>query len=303
LVLFLSDQYIALPRSPCGSKDVLALPGPEPQADDQWQSALLVHGLSSSMKTSPAIYKYSRACGSPRGKSGKKRAFSLVELLTAIVIITILAAILIPVINTTRKSAQTVKCTTHLRILYFAADAYHLDGGNYLSLNRNGLTTPGSLGTQVWFATLVNLGYLNTTVEILNGKPVLVSEALYCPGKERPSSLDAGTSSMLRSNYGMNAAWGAYSSIDPLNLDVGARPVGAMALKNPDAILFIDTPDSESWLYPNGQMNTWSDSGGLIPVDLHPNGANAIRADGMVMQLTREAYPDITNERYWNPNY
>jgi hypothetical protein len=76
-----------------------------------------------------------------------------------------------------------------------------------------------------------------------------------------------------------------------------------MALKNPDAILFIDTPDSESWLYPNGQMNTWSDSGGLIPVDLHPNGANAIRADGMVMQLTREAYPDITNERYWNPNY
>ena len=74
----------------------------------------------------------------PRGRMARNRccdAFSLVELLTVIVVISILVSILIPVIQGLRKSAATTETVTNLRSLQQANVSYAADHqGRYAPL-------------------------------------------------------------------------------------------------------------------------------------------------------------------------
>lgn len=65
------------------------------------------------MKTNPS--PNSRHCATHRAR---RHAFTLIELLTVIAIIGILAAILIPTVSTVRKTARKAECISNLRQLY-----------------------------------------------------------------------------------------------------------------------------------------------------------------------------------------
>ncbi len=72
-------------------------------------------------------------------RSDRSRAFTLIELLTVIAIIGILAAILIPTVSKVRQSAKNAHCAANLRewgraVMFYAND----NKGNYTLLGRNG---------------------------------------------------------------------------------------------------------------------------------------------------------------------
>jgi len=60
-----------------------------------------------------------------------KHGFTLVELLTVIAIISVLAAILFPVFSSAREKARQTRCQSNLSQLAIALKAYRLDHGKY----------------------------------------------------------------------------------------------------------------------------------------------------------------------------
>lgn len=63
--------------------------------------------------------------------SGKKRKFSLIELLVAIAVIAILAALLLPALNKARVAGQSTLCLSNLKQLGIGAMQYVADTGYY----------------------------------------------------------------------------------------------------------------------------------------------------------------------------
>jgi len=82
-----------------------------------------------------------------REKSPAPGGFTLIELLVVIAIIAILAAILLPVLATSKEQAQRTKCLSNLRQLAIGVSGYAQDSQDYFipaKPSDNDTTTPGT---------------------------------------------------------------------------------------------------------------------------------------------------------------
>ena len=107
------------------------------------------------------------------------RAFTLLELLIAVVIIGILAALMFPAFAALRARAQRIQCTSNLRNLYIAADLFLQRNGSWPQIHMASESDAAQQDyARAWIAALAPFGptqqtWICPTMQGLLGNPDL----------------------------------------------------------------------------------------------------------------------------------
>lgn len=131
--------------------------------------------------------------------------FTLIELIVAVGIVTLIAALIFPAISKTRDSAIATKCAANQRIMFSALMSYANDNDNTFPVS-----TPG---TNRWFFQVAKYvpGFENQSMRndnLIGFKPAF-SKIVICPIPEHAGWNDApGT-------YGLHEGFGIYSDGPP----------------------------------------------------------------------------------------
>ncbi len=222
--------------------------------------------------------------------SVRRRAFTLIELLTVVAIIGILAAILIPTVGRVRESAYVAKTMSNLRQLY-NGNRMHAADHKGLYVPTIALSLPGN-GTNPaqWYNNPIFGRYVDQ--EKLDGwnRKNLVLHT----GRSGANGGKAGPS--LAPSLGANAY--------PRNFSLHAPEVDRTA---PHMILFGDA--SSYWISGDGTMPDtnvapWPDddragTGGLA--FRYSGKATVVLADGMVTRLDKDEATNAANLRRYFP--
>ncbi|MCY2951314.1 MAG: DUF1559 domain-containing protein [Planctomycetota bacterium] len=132
----------------------------------------------------------------------RRKAFTLVELLVVIGIISVLIAILLPALNGAREQARRIKCASNLRQLGIAAHMYHLDHKQYPRTLWVQTMPNSSWRPNPWQTASAN--DVTAAVFLLFKHRYLTLEVLQCPSASVDSTWLANPSSTtnsLRSSF------------------------------------------------------------------------------------------------------
>ena len=206
----------------------------------------------------------------------RKHFFSLIELLIVIAILAILAGLLLPALNSVKKKAEAITCTSNLKQYGTAYYQYASDYNDYLPFNQD--------CTGFWLEWTNHLmPYLGVSVKkydwSLNssskqGMRFIQQKKLYCPSRWR---IDSPSPDSYRPSYAPNAWFGLGRMIaEDGSVNKGYR-LGNSNRKNVSRILLLSsTKISASGIYPANY------SVSLVEVPSHGDSENMLFIGGNV---------------------
>jgi prepilin-type N-terminal cleavage/methylation domain-containing protein len=217
-------------------------------------------------------------------KTHHRRAFTLIELLTVIAIIGILAAIIIPTVGKVRDSARRAECSSNLRQLGIGFNLYAADNKNRLPAVRS--ASSANPASTVWFIRLTPYLQKETT------DASKISDVYTCP-KRRLSYTPLAPTDWDRLGYGMSniligsptRGWGNGNKLD--------YAVSLAEISNPSKTVLLADENTWNWgvhaqnyQAPNGFYDAANgEKRGLR----HGAGANFLTVSGSVHYVSRDA--------------
>jgi len=192
------------------------------------------------------------------GTHQARRAFTLIELLTVIAIIGILAAIIIPTVGKVRESAKSSQCLSNQRQIAMAFGLYANDNRGYFP--RAGIAPDNT--SRSWMIAVKD--YLPARGNVVTHK------IFVCPSEEHQAPGDY-TSSVF--NYSASFALENGNSVNALNGE-GSPPAGPRLLSSivrPSRTLLIVDGVVDPSTYRANSARSW----GNVTADLALSGPNA----------------------------
>ncbi|MBC2595921.1 type II secretion system protein [Ruficoccus amylovorans] len=160
----------------------------------------------------------------------RPNGFSLIELLTVIAVIGILAAIILPIIKTIQERSRSSACASNMRQLGQAILLYQAEHGSKLPPNY---AFSGGAAAETW--TVVVRPYLGIDDLQAYGQGTdLMCEALSCPSLEEEQNPDR----WWESNYAVGIAFGTDGKSRTL-ADVDSSKVVMLAENNKPSVRCI----------------------------------------------------------------
>jgi general secretion pathway protein G len=211
-----------------------------------------------------------------------RAAFTLIELLTVIAIIGVLAAILIPVVGRVRESARSAQCVSNLRQLAQGALLFAASNRNTLPPPiPNGTDWPGR-GDHPRWADLVS-DYLQPKSQFSG---VTNERTVYrCPSDQRPNQ------NSIPCSYGFNSRLGNTGPASPTNSVARyGRPLSRV--NNPSRTYMI--ADTGNLTYEGQAFNNHT-SGSPTSVALRHNGGERDRTAAYASDSEVSSAPGLAN--------
>jgi prepilin-type processing-associated H-X9-DG protein/prepilin-type N-terminal cleavage/methylation domain-containing protein len=203
-----------------------------------------------------------------QSEPGHPKAFTLVELLVVIGIISVLIAMLLPALNKAREAANTVACASNLRQIGTSMQMYATDNKGWIVPGRVPvLPNPNS---ECWF----NLLSRDSNVYAKGANYGLVyKKSFVCPSETRPIS-DFSYMEYCSNPYTMGYFVGQV---------VGTYASGGTREYKPHKFTQLPVPTSDVILITDSNVtNTFALAYDVYIANRHNNGANFLYADGHV---------------------
>ncbi len=207
-----------------------------------------------------------------------KRNFTLIELLVVIAIIAILAAMLLPALNSARERARLSICTSNIKDVALKLQLYNDDNEGYLPISYINVDDIA----YSWVKAMYDAKYLEK----------MVDSVMFCP--KNPKNVSTLGSTARYNTYGL------ISDVTPSSMERIYR--NTKKRREPSAMILLgDASDKTAGslnMFQGLYVDTFTSYNGL-PFLVHNNTAPFAFVDGHVNVLKPGDFVDPANRYFW----